>query len=167
MTTMPECMNTGCTNETAERWHEYCQRCLDALGQAPKAPSGKVSDRDAAWRLAVTYFSMDPDEAEVVVQFVADVKAALADARAEASWTNGAAGPTAAEAVRDRVETWLREGRCGACGWTLAKSQADGCVPGDCSYRPVLLTQKSQRRANLEYMKRRPPADTPAPEGQA
>lgn len=26
--------------------------------------------------------------------------------------------------------------RCEICNWPLAKEQAKGCIPGDCSYRP-------------------------------
>jgi len=28
------------------------------------------------------------------------------------------------------------EGRCMVCGWPLAKSREQGCVQGDCSFRP-------------------------------
>ena len=27
--------------------------------------------------------------------------------------------------------------RCEVCGWTLARTAEDGCVPGNCSYRPA------------------------------
>lgn len=26
--------------------------------------------------------------------------------------------------------------QCPICGWTMADSQEEGCIPGDCSYRP-------------------------------
>lgn len=26
--------------------------------------------------------------------------------------------------------------RCAICDWPIAKSREEGCVPGDCSYRP-------------------------------
>ena len=30
----------------------------------------------------------------------------------------------------------IPENRCVLCGWTLAGSLGDGCVPGNCAYRP-------------------------------
>lgn len=35
--------------------------------------------------------------------------------------------------------------RCEICGWTLAKSVDDGCVPGNCSYRPEPGTDEYER----------------------
>ncbi|MGD9882306.1 MAG: hypothetical protein AB7F22_30175 [Reyranella sp.] len=47
-----------------------------------------------------------------------------------------------AEALRERLTSAHRiiasyhKGRCYACGWPLAESQENGCIPGDCSFRP-------------------------------
>lgn len=57
--------------------------------------------------------------------------------------------------VADRVERWLAMGNCGACGWSLAKTAAEGCVAGDCSYRPDDPEEKRHRKACLEYLERR------------
>lgn len=36
---MHKCRNTGCENQTAEGWHDYCQRCLGGASLAPDRPS--------------------------------------------------------------------------------------------------------------------------------
>lgn len=43
--------------------------------------------------------------------------------------------PNAARIVEE-IEDY-GEGRCRICGWTLAADRANGCVDGDCSYRPT------------------------------
>ena len=44
--------------------------------------------------------------------------------------------------------------RCEVCGWTLARTAEDGCVPGNCSYRPadgsLEAARIRDRRADLE-----------------
>ncbi|HEY7767369.1 hypothetical protein [Longimicrobium sp.] len=35
--------------------------------------------------------------------------------------------------------------RCPVCGWTLAATRSEGCVPGDCSYRPAEGTPEWNR----------------------
>ena len=57
--------------------------------------------------------------------------------------------------IAKRVEDWLSRGRCGACGWTLAASASEGCVPGDCAYRPDDPAEKRQRSACLAYLAER------------
>jgi hypothetical protein len=32
---------------------------------------------------------------------------------------------------------YANQGRCIICGWTLAATKNEGCVPGNCSYRPT------------------------------
>jgi hypothetical protein len=42
--------------------------------------------------------------------------------------------------------------RCPVCDWPMAETQAEGCVPGDCSYRPDDPTEQrriSERRKAL------------------
>ncbi len=44
------------------------------------------------------------------------------------------------------------KGRCEVCGWTLAENEHEGCVPGNCSYRPEghdELQRIRKRRAEL------------------
>jgi hypothetical protein len=46
-------------------------------------------------------------------------------------------GMKAAPGVRPvRTAPSYGPGRCEVCGWTLAKSIDEGCIPGNCSYRP-------------------------------
>jgi len=44
--------------------------------------------------------------------------------------------------------------RCIICGWPLASRREDGCVPGDCSYRPREGSDEwvriQRRRAELQ-----------------
>lgn len=44
--------------------------------------------------------------------------------------------------------------RCIICGWTLAKDQANGCVPGDCCYRPDDPVEQQRLRERRERFKR-------------
>ena len=45
--------------------------------------------------------------------------------------------------------------RCYACGWPLAPSRDEGCVPGDCSYRPSPAAPDYwQWRRRMEEMQR-------------
>lgn len=46
--------------------------------------------------------------------------------------------PAAAQATPDPT-------RCYVCGWPLAESRAQGCVAGDCSYRPAQGTPEHDR----------------------
>lgn len=48
-----------------------------------------------------------------------------------------------------------RTGRCFVCGWTLAKEASQGCVPGNCSYRPEVATAEYMRiQPNREKLHR-------------
>lgn len=46
-------------------------------------------------------------------------------------------------------------GRCPICDWSFAKSRNEGCIPGDCSYRPREGSDEylriEQRRAALGH----------------
>jgi hypothetical protein len=44
--------------------------------------------------------------------------------------------------------------RCIICGWTLAKDQAFGCVPGRCSYRPDDPAEQDRLRKRRDLVKR-------------
>jgi hypothetical protein len=47
------------------------------------------------------------------------------------------------------------DGRCFACGWSLAAEQGKGCIPGDCSYRPPQVHPSyKQWRERMEVMTR-------------
>lgn len=47
------------------------------------------------------------------------------------------------------------DGRCYACGWSLAAEQSKGCIPGDCSYRPPEVHPSyKQWRERMEVMTR-------------
>ena len=43
-----------------------------------------------------------------------------------------------------------REDRCPRCGWPLAKSIREGCVPGNCSYRPKEGSEEWKRMRDRE-----------------
>jgi len=49
--------------------------------------------------------------------------------------------------------------RCRICDWPLAKSQAEGCIEGDCSYRPTPGTDEWKRcqRNRREMISQRQP----------
>lgn len=58
----------------------------------------------------------------------------------------------AATALKERLQ---KEGydivprpiqRCEICDWPLAESQAKGCVPGDCCYRPDMPAEQERIR---------------------
>lgn len=46
------------------------------------------------------------------------------------------------------------ESRCAVCGWPLTADEAEGCVRGSCSMRPVPSSNYAPERANREYRKR-------------
>jgi len=57
--------------------------------------------------------------------------------------------------------------RCGVCGWTLAESRDNGCVAGDCSYRPEEGSDEwcRIRRKRDEIAAKKQPTPQPAPSG--
>lgn len=47
----------------------------------------------------------------------------------------------------------IDETRCPICSWPYAKSRDEGCVPGDCSYRPEHGSEEWRRvKANRERL---------------
>lgn len=44
--------------------------------------------------------------------------------------------------------------RCVVCGWPLAKDQAAGCIPGDCSFRPDDPAEQRRVRERREQIAR-------------
>ena len=47
-----------------------------------------------------------------------------------------------------------KETRCEICGWPLGKSLEDGCIPGNCSYRPGYGSPEYYRiKARIEELK--------------
>jgi hypothetical protein len=47
------------------------------------------------------------------------------------------------------------DGRCYACGWSLADGRSTGCIPGDCSYRPSEVHPSYKHwRERMEVMTR-------------
>ena len=44
-----------------------------------------------------------------------------------------------------RLRDYLWPATCEICGWSLAKSADEGCVPGNCSYRPPEGTDEYRR----------------------
>lgn len=52
-------------------------------------------------------------------------------------------------------KTWSKHRRCDVCGWPLASDEKDGCVPGNCSYRPAQGSTEWHRiRARRDELKR-------------
>jgi len=70
--------------------------------------------------------------------------------------------------IREHVEKWRAAvaapgaggadpARCDVCGWPLAQRREDGCVPGDCAYRPHEGTDEWFRiKARREAIAARP-----------
>lgn len=109
---------------------------------------------------------------EALAKFVDIVAARIETVRAECEgWYLNAVGGTRpvslTQEASERIERELREspghiepvagsgvveegggrkpGVCERCGWTLCDSRDQGCVPGDCSYRPHDGTPEYQR----------------------
>ncbi len=79
-------------------------------------------------------------------------------------WSNSSASTSITEDEAHRIvieHNASLPGRCEVCGWTLAKSGANGCVPGNCSYRPASDSPAGKRidarRKALAARKSTPP----------
>lgn len=44
--------------------------------------------------------------------------------------------------------------RCLVCGWPLVSKQEDGCIPGDCSYRPQEPAEQAKIDARRQQILR-------------
>jgi len=44
-------------------------------------------------------------------------------------------------------------GRCPVCDWPLAKNASEGCVPGNCCYRPDDPGERERLRVRREWLK--------------
>jgi hypothetical protein len=86
-------------------------------------------------------------------------------------WNRRAAPPAetalAAEGAKPIIPNWFPDDRCQVCGWPLAKSRDQGCVVGDCSFRPQEGTEsyritQLRRKALAERADPAQSADTPS-----
>jgi hypothetical protein len=60
----------------------------------------------------------------------------------------------------DETRDAYRESRCAVCGWHLEARAEDGCVRGNCSYRPRPAKLFDPERADRESLTQRPPPMT-------
>ncbi len=75
---MPRCRNTGCENQAAEDWHDYCQRCLGGVVLAPDRPNEGGPVSESPLRVAMKEaagFAERPwdDEPSVIVGIMAGI----------------------------------------------------------------------------------------------
>lgn len=64
------------------------------------------------------------------------------------------------QALIEAARELLGDNRCDRCGWTMAESDEDGCVPWSCSQRPLpaLNRERAYARALLEAHDAREPS---------
>jgi hypothetical protein len=74
--------------------------------------------------------------ARTPMEYIAKLEADLAAAQAHAA-TLGAQVEKLSQIVCGFASIQYDPKRCFICGWPLATSQEEGCVPGNCSYRPA------------------------------
>jgi hypothetical protein len=73
---------------------------------------------------------------------------------------------SAADGAKPIIPNWFPDDRCQVCGWPLAPSRDQGCVAGDCSFRPQEGTDsyritQLRRKALAERADPAQSADTP------
>jgi hypothetical protein len=96
-------------------------------------------DKEAIISTAAHFDHVADDDIEWIIKYYETAKALNESASHPSPASDSIGSPVRysdGSLSREYEEQESNPDRCPVCHWTLAKTAADGCVPGNCSYRP-------------------------------
>jgi hypothetical protein len=134
--------------------HEYVRRKLLATGDRMLVEN--------SWRDDVWGWGPNRDGQNMLGKLWMEIRAELTGVP-----SLNAEPALAAEGAKPIIPNWFPDDRCQVCGWPLAQCRDQGCVAGDCSFRPQEGTEsyritQLRRKALAERADPAQSADTPS-----